>query len=111
MGMTPPLTGVRVLDFTQAAGGPFGTQLLGDMGADVIKVEPLTGDHFRPVMQGVWNVALNRNKRGITVDLRKPEGREIALKLAEGADVLFEAFVPGTMDKLGLGYDVVNAIN
>lgn len=107
----PPLDGIKVLDFTQAAGGPFGGQLLGDMGADVIKIEPLTGDHFRHMLGGAWTAAINRNKRGIAVDLKKPEGKEIILKMAKNADVFMEAFVPGVMDKLGLGYGVIKEIN
>jgi crotonobetainyl-CoA:carnitine CoA-transferase CaiB-like acyl-CoA transferase len=105
------LEGIKVVDFTQAAAGPFGAMLLGDMGADVIKVEPLTGDHFRAMFKGIWASSVNRNKRGIAVDLRSPEGKEIAMKLIAGADVMLEAFVPGVMDKLGLGYEEVKKIN
>jgi crotonobetainyl-CoA:carnitine CoA-transferase CaiB-like acyl-CoA transferase len=105
------LEGIKVVDFTQAAAGPFGTMLLGDMGADVIKVEPLTGDHFRAIFNGVWTASINRNKRGISIDLRSPEGKEIAKKLIAEADVMMEAFVPGVMEKLGLGYEEVKKIN
>lgn len=109
--MLLPLEGIKVVDFTQAAGGPFGAMLLGDLGADVIKVEPLAGDHFRVVLGGAWVAAINRNKRGLAVDLRAPEGKEIARKLVTEADVLMEAFVPGVMDRLGLGYAEVSKIN
>lgn len=105
------LEGIKVVDFTQAAAGPFGAMLLGDMGADVIKVEPLTGDHFRAMFKGIWASSINRNKRSIAVDLRSPEGKEIARKLIAEADVMLEAFVPGVMDKLGLGYEEVKKIN
>jgi crotonobetainyl-CoA:carnitine CoA-transferase CaiB-like acyl-CoA transferase len=105
------LEGIKVVDFTQAAAGPFGAMLLGDMGADVIKIEPLTGDHFRAIFNGIWASSINRNKRGIAVDLRSTEGKEIAKKLIAEADVMLEAFVPGVMDKLGLGYEEVKKIN
>lgn len=107
----PPLDGIKILDFTQAAGGPFGGQLLGDMGADVIKIEPLTGDHFRFMLGGAWAASINRNKRGIAIDLKKPAGKEIILKMVKNADVFLEAFVPGVMDKLGLGYATIKEIN
>lgn len=106
-----PLDNIKVLDFTQAAGGPFGSQMLGDMGADVIKIEPLSGDHFRFSLKGVWIPTLNRNKRSIAINLKDTEGRKAILNLAEKADVLFESFVPGTMDGLGLGYEVIEAVN
>lgn len=105
------LEGIKVVDFTQAAAGPFCGMLLGDMGAEVIKVEPLTGDHFRAMFKGFWAAAINRNKRSLAVDLRSPEGKEIARKLIAEADVMMEAFVPGVMEKLGLGYEEVKKIN
>jgi crotonobetainyl-CoA:carnitine CoA-transferase CaiB-like acyl-CoA transferase len=107
----PPLDGIRVLDFTQVAGGPYGAQMLGDFGADVIKIEPLTGDHFRSKFDGTWCFSLNRNKRGLALSLKTEEGRKIVNKLIETADVFFEAFVPGTMERLGFGYDAVNRLN
>lgn len=105
------LEGIKVVDFTQAAAGPFCGMLLGDMGAEVIKVEPLTGDHFRAMFKGFWAAAINRNKRSLAIDLRSPKGKEIAKKLIAGADVMMEAFVPGVMEKLGLGYEEVKKIN
>jgi len=106
-----PLEGIKVVDLTQAAAGPLAGQLLGDMGADVIKVEPLSGDHFRPMMNGSWVLSVNRNKRGLAVDLKLPEGKEIMFNLIKEADVFLQAFVPGTIERLGLGYEDVKKIN
>jgi len=106
-----PLHGIKVLDFTQAAGGPYGTQILGDFGAEVIKIEPLTGDHFRPLLKGAWAFSVNRNKKSIALNLKTPEGKDIINNLLKTADVFIEAFVPGTMDKLGFGYEAVRKVN
>ncbi|MDY6934668.1 MAG: CaiB/BaiF CoA-transferase family protein [Spirochaetota bacterium] len=106
-----PLENIKVLDLSQSAAGPFCTMILGDMGAEVIKVEPLIGDAFRPILGGAWSMILNRNKRSLALNLKTDEGKEIALKLAKEADIFLEAFTPGTIAKLGLGYDVVSAIN
>jgi|WetSurMetagenome_2_1015567.scaffolds.fasta_scaffold92117_2 crotonobetainyl-CoA:carnitine CoA-transferase CaiB-like acyl-CoA transferase len=106
-----PLNGIKVLDFSQAAAGPFCTMLLGNMGADVIKIEPFSGDHFRPFMGGAWSSSINLSKRSLAINLKENEGKDIILKMAEKADVLIEAFVPGTMDKLGLGYRDISAVN
>lgn len=106
-----PLEKIKVLDLSQSAAGPFGTMLLGDMGAEVIKVEPLTGDAFRPVLGGAWSLIINRNKRSLAVDLKTDEGRKIALKLAKDADIFLESYTPGTIDKLGLSYETINTIN
>ena len=112
-----PLDGVRVLDFTQITLGPLATQMLGDFGADVIKIErPGSGDYTRttlPLPNGVSYIflATNRNKRGLTVDLRKPAGRELVLRLVRGADVLIHNFRPGTMERLGLGYEALREVN
>lgn len=105
------LAGLRVLDLTRVLAGPFGTQILGDHGADVIKLEPPGGDDTRgwgpPFKDGTasYFIGVNRNKRGIAVDLARPEGREVLLRLLEGADVLIENFKTGTMEKWGLGYE------
>jgi crotonobetainyl-CoA:carnitine CoA-transferase CaiB-like acyl-CoA transferase len=107
----PPLDGIRVLDFTQAAGGPYGAQMLGDFGADIIKIEPLTGDHFRSKLDGTWCFSLNRNKRGLSLNMKTEEGCEIVRRLIKTSDVFFEAFVPGTMERLGFGYDTVKDLN
>ncbi len=99
----------RVLDFTRVLAGPWATQVLGDQGFDVIKVESLEGDEtrrFLPIVDGdsVYYACTNRNKRSIAIDLKHPEGRALALRLASRADVVVENFRPGVMDRLGLGY-------
>jgi formyl-CoA transferase len=117
--MSQPLTGVRVLDLTRAMTGPYCTLMLGDMGADVIKVEiPGRGDEARgwgpPFVEGgesAYFLSVNRNKRSITLDLRSEAGKEVAWRLIEWADVLVENFSPGTMERLGLGADAARARN
>jgi alpha-methylacyl-CoA racemase len=112
-----PLAGVRVLDLTRLLPGPMATLHLADMGADVVKIEDAgNGDYARemgPVREGtsVFFRLLNRNKRGMRLDLKNPQGREAFLRLAKTADVIVEGFRPGVMAKLGLGYDTVSAIN
>jgi crotonobetainyl-CoA:carnitine CoA-transferase CaiB-like acyl-CoA transferase len=107
------LTGLKVIDLTRVLGGPYCTQILGDHGADVIKVEPPTGDETRgwgPPFKGdaaSYYIGVNRNKRGIVLDLARPEGREVLLALLETADVLVENFKTGTLEKWGLGYETV----
>jgi len=86
-------------------------QILGDMGADVIKVEPLGGDHFRPQMGGAWVPAMNRNKRGLALDLKSEGGKEVMWRLIRKADVFMEAFVPGVIARLGFGYEPMSAAN
>ncbi len=112
-----PLTGIRVLDLTRLLPGAYCTLLLADMGADVIKVEePETGDYMRwtpPLVDGqsaLFN-AINRNKRSVTLNLRTDAGRELLLRLAEGADVLVEGNRPGVMERLGVGWEVLHARN
>ena len=91
----PPLTGMRVLDFSWAVFGPYSTQVLSDMGAEVIKVERVDGgDMGRQTYSAYFT---NRNKESLAVDLRAPEGREIALKLAETSDILLQSFRPGVI--------------
>ncbi|MBS0223530.1 MAG: CoA transferase [Proteobacteria bacterium] len=102
-----PLSDTLVLDLTQVIAGPTAGQMLGDMGADVIKVEPLQGEHFRPHFGGAWVPSMNRNKRGLALDLRTAGGREVLTRLVRKADVFMEAFTPGVIDKLGFGWDVV----
>lgn len=106
-----PLQGILVLDLTQVIAGPTAGQILGDMGADVIKVEPLSGDHFRPQLGGAWVPGMNRNKRGLAIDLKSEGGREVLRRLVKKADVFMEAFVPGVIASLGFSYDAVNALN
>lgn len=112
-----PLAGLRVLDFTQNLAGPFATQILGDLGADVIKVEPPGGDPARrwgpPFVGGNSHLfqAVNRNKRGVILDLKTQRGRERALELAAGSDVVLQALRRGVAERLGIGYDAVRAAN
>jgi alpha-methylacyl-CoA racemase len=114
---TRPLSGVRVLDLTRLLPGAFCTQLLADMGADVIKVEePGTGDYMRwtpPLLDGQSALfdALNRGKRSIALDLKTEAGRDALLRLSERADVLVEGNRPGVMARLGLGWEVLHARN
>ena len=119
--MQQALDKVRILDFTQLLQGPYATQMLGDLGADVIKVEKVgTGDLFRQMSffnQWVGDgespcfLAWNRNKRSIAIDLKSPQGKEIVHKLAKDADVLVENFRPGVLEKLGFGYETLRLIN
>ena len=109
------LDGVRVLDLTRILGGPFGTQWLGDHGAEVIKIEPPHGDDVRqwgpPFDEDVgaasYFLGINRNKRGMALDLRMEEGKAILFRLLENADVLIENFKPGSMEKWGMGFEDV----
>ncbi|MEM3485654.1 MAG: CoA transferase [Candidatus Methanomethyliaceae archaeon] len=111
------LAGIRVLDLTQLLPGPYCTMVLGDLGADVVKVEPPSGgDPMRRVAPWLGDesaafLAVNRNKRSLAVNLKRPEGREVLLRLAERADVWVEGFRPGVMARLGLGPEVVRARN
>lgn len=113
-----PLDGVKVLDLSRTLAGPFCTMMLGDMGADVIKVEqPGSGDESRRFTPPSWNdescyyLSSNRNKRSITVDLKSTEGNAIIMKLVQDADILVENFRTGTMEKLGLGYEELKEVN
>jgi len=114
---TGPLGGLKIIDISTVVAGPFAAGLLGDYGADVLKVEmPGTGDSLRalaPHKDGapLWWKVTNRNKRGITLDLRQPEGRELLAKLVAEADVLVENFRPGTLDGWGINRDWLQAIN
>ena len=110
------LEGVKVLDLSMHLAGPYGSMLLADMGAEVVKVEPPAGDPLRsiePTKDGVpllW-ASVNRNKRGIVVDLGTEEGRALALDLVREVDVVWNNFRPGVMERLGLGFDVVRQAN
>ena len=106
-----PLSDTLVLDLTQVIAGPTAGQILGDMGADVIKVEPLNGEHFRPHFGGAWVPSMNRNKRGLALDLRSEGGKDVLMRLVKKADVFMEAFTPGVIDKLGFGWETVSKIN
>src|SRR4030043_2102925 len=105
------LGGIKILDVSHVQSGPTCTAMLADMGAEVVKVEPFAGDQFRESMEGANFFNFNRNKRGIALNLKTKEGKEIVLKLAKEADVLMENFVPGAMDRLGLGYEALSQLN
>lgn len=105
------LAGIKVLDLSHVQSGPTCTAMLADMGAEVLKIEPFAGDQFRQPMEGANFFNFNRNKRGIALNLKTKEGKEIVLKLAKDADVLVENFVPGAMDRLGLGYEALSRLN
>ncbi len=116
---TPPLTGVRVLDFTRFVAGPYATMLLADAGAEVIKVEPIGGDETRrldPMIQTPSGPAsgyfhrLNRSKKSVCVDLRSAAGQDVVRRLVPAFDVVVENFRPGVLASLGLGYDVLSAL-
>lgn len=115
--MNGPLQGVRVLDLSWVLAGPFATMVLNDLGAEVIKVEqPGRGDIARgngPFIDGLssYFLSLNRGKKSITLDLTRKEGKDIFLKLVGQADVVVENFIPGTMKRLGLDYDVLRQHN
>jgi crotonobetainyl-CoA:carnitine CoA-transferase CaiB-like acyl-CoA transferase len=110
---TGALAGIKVIDLTRVLGGPYCTQMLADHGAEVIKIEPPQGDETRtwgPPFQGdaaSYFIGVNRNKRGVALDLTRADGREAVLRLLEGADVLVENFKTGTLERWGMGYDAV----
>ncbi len=112
-----PLSGIRVLDFTRVLSGPAAAMALADLGAEVIKVEPPgAGDETRtfPPMRGGeshYFLSINRGKKSIVLDLKNAEGVQLAKDLAAASDIVIENFRPGVMDRLGLGYDALNAIN
>ena len=118
--MTSALEGVRVLDFTQMMMGPWATQFLGDLGADVIKIErPHTGEWERGLRamgklldgDSPFFLAMNRNKKSLTLNLKDPRAQDAVKRLATTADLVVENFRPGVMDRLGLGYEHLSAIN
>jgi crotonobetainyl-CoA:carnitine CoA-transferase CaiB-like acyl-CoA transferase len=113
------LEGLRIADFSQLVQGPNATQMLADMGADVIKIEPLQGDWQRNWSlkdayingEAVSFLTFNRGKRSIALNLKQPAGKEAALKIIQSSDVLLENFRPGVMDRLGLGYESLSNIH
>ena len=117
MSSNGPYSGLRVFDLSHVIAGPLCTHLLADLGADVVRIEPRSGDLMRqlPVaFDGDISSAFaqyNCGKRSASVDLKTPEGREVALRLVDWADIVVENFSPGTLDRLGLSYDVMAARN
>ena len=115
--MTLPLSGLRVIELGQLIAGPFASKMLGEFGADVIKIEPPeTGDPLRAwrmIHDGtsVWWAAHARNKRSITLNLREPEGQDVIRQLAKDADIVIENFRPGALEKWGIGFKDLHAIN
>jgi crotonobetainyl-CoA:carnitine CoA-transferase CaiB-like acyl-CoA transferase len=124
--MPPPLQGIKVLDFGVAYASPFGAMMLGDMGADVIKIERIEGESIRRGRAAAMDdldivtgqepdapsfIAVNRSKRCLAIDIRQERGREIILQLAKDVDVIIECFRPGVMDRLGLGYGDLSKVN
>lgn len=111
-----PLEGLRVLDFTRVLSGPFCTALLGDLGAEIIKIEPPHGDDYRAIGplkndESALFTVMNRNKKSIVLDLKQQECVDLVRELVLQADVVVENFRPGVADKLGIGYDQLHAIN
>lgn len=115
--MTKPLENIKILDLTRVLAGPFCTMILSDLGAEVVKLEmPVTGDdarHFGPFKNGksLYFVSINRAKKSISLNLKSEKGKQIFKQLVQHFDVLVENFRPGTMEKLGLGYDELKEIN
>jgi len=114
--MKQPLDGIKILDLSRYLPGPFATQFLADFGAEVIKIEEPGGELGRALPpfaggMGTRFASVNRNKKSITLDLKKDEARKIFMKLVETADVVVDQFRPGVMDKLGLGYESLKKIN
>jgi len=115
--MTTPLEGIKVLDFGQIYQGPYATMLMAKAGADVIKIEPPAGEPLRRRILATGGdttlpmAMLNANKRAVTLNLKSSRGRELLQQMVAGADVLLENFSPGTMDGLGVGYEVLRTVN
>lgn len=113
----PPLAGCLVLDLSQFLAGPFCTQVLADLGARVVKIEPPAGDvtrEFPPYFvngTSAYFLSANRNKHSVVIDLKKPQGVEIFLRLCATADIVIENFRPGVMDRLGIGYETLVRVN
>ena len=116
-GWAGPLQGIRVIDLTRVLAGPFATQSLGDLGAEVLKIEPPGGGdetrRFPPFIAGEshYFLGINRNKKSLVIDLQQPAGADILRKLVAKADILVENYRPGVMNRLGLGYDRLADIN
>ena len=119
MEQNGPLKGLVVADFSQLAQGPWATQMLGDMGAEIIKIEPPKGDWLRhyaygnlyPKGESISFISFNRNKKSIALDMKTDEGKQIAKDIIAKADILLENFRPGVMERLGLGYEDMKVLN
>ncbi|MCF6465446.1 CaiB/BaiF CoA transferase family protein [Clostridium sp. Cult2] len=115
--MRLPLGNIKILDLTRVLAGPFATMILADLGAEIIKIEiPVKGDdarHFGPYINGesAYFMSLNRNKRSMTLNLKDEKGKEIFLELVKKVDIVVENYRPGTMERLGIGYEVLSKIN
>jgi crotonobetainyl-CoA:carnitine CoA-transferase CaiB-like acyl-CoA transferase len=111
-GSTPlPLAGVRVLELSHYVAAPTAGLILADLGAEVVKVEPLDGDPTRESKKNGVFFTLNRNKDSLAIDLKHPAGRDLLLRMVADYDVLFDNYVPGTLDRLGLGYEALRTVN
>ena len=117
-GTTGPLSGIRILDLSRLLPGAYASQMLADFGADVIKIEePGSGDYGRampphgPGGMSLYFLAINRNKRSMTINLKTATGREVFLRLVREADVVLESFRPGVLERLGLGYEQLKEVN
>jgi crotonobetainyl-CoA:carnitine CoA-transferase CaiB-like acyl-CoA transferase len=110
---TAPLAGIRALEFCHTIMGPSAGLILADLGADVIKIEPIGGDHTRRLLgfAAGFFATFNRNKRSLAIDLKSAEGRALLHRLVGTADVVLENYAPGTMDRLGCGYDQLSGLN
>jgi crotonobetainyl-CoA:carnitine CoA-transferase CaiB-like acyl-CoA transferase len=112
--MTQPLEGLKVLDFTRVLAGPFATMILGDLGVEIIKAEPLNGDESRswpPILEkgeSGYFLSLNRNKKSITLNLKDPRAQEIVFQLAGKVDIVIENFTPGVVKRLGIDYEALS---
>jgi crotonobetainyl-CoA:carnitine CoA-transferase CaiB-like acyl-CoA transferase len=115
--MTQPLEGLKVLDFTRVLAGPFATMILGDLGAEIIKAEPLNGDESRswpPILEkgeSGYFLSLNRNKKSITLNLKDPRAKDIVFQLARKVDIVIENFTPGVVKRLGIDYAALDQQN
>ncbi|MFB6134706.1 MAG: CoA transferase, partial [Halanaeroarchaeum sp.] len=107
-----PLEGIQVLDLTQSIAGPTATQYLGLLGADIVKVEPPSGDAFRGLLDGAMFAAVNLGeKRSVAIDLKTEDGQAAAAVLAEESDVIIESYRPNTVETFGLDYETVSSYN
>ena len=107
----PPLKGLRIVELATIIAAPLGASILADLGAEVIKIEPLSGDPFRSLMDGLGAMRVNAGKRSLAVDLKAPEGKAIVLDLIKRADIVLHNYRPGVPERLGIDYESVKALN